>query len=65
MSEPLSITIPKAELINWLEHIENGLNPYVKYKDSKVEMLEDSYKVRGDMLYYLNHRIKSFIPEVV
>lgn len=60
MSEPLQITIPAAQLEDWLEHIKRGSEPEVTFKEDPNEMLKDAYTVRGRMLYYLNHRIRSF-----
>jgi len=55
------ISIPKAELEGWLSRIESGLVPTVSYNMDSSVMLGDAYKVRGDMLYYLNHRIRTFV----
>lgn len=59
--EPLQITIPASELEDWLERIAQGLEPSVKFTDDAAKMQADAYKVRGDMLYYLNRRIRAFM----
>jgi hypothetical protein len=58
--EPLQITIPASELEQWLNHIQRGLEPSVKYSDDPAKMQADAYTERGNMLYYLNHRIRAF-----
>ena len=63
MSEPIQIRIPEAELKQWLEHIKRGLEPSVRYSDDPAKMQSDAYKERGDMLYYINHRIRAFLKE--
>jgi hypothetical protein len=60
--EPLQITIPANELEQWLEHIKRGIEPAVKFSDDPAKMQADAYKERGDMLYYLNHRIRAYMP---
>lgn len=63
MSNPTYRTINEAELIDWLGHIERGLEPQVKYNADPAKMMADAYKERGDMLYYLNHGIRSVLNE--
>jgi len=62
MSEPVQITILEDELRDWLKHIEQGLEPSVKFSEDAAKMQADAYNVRGDMLYYLNHRIRNYMP---
>lgn len=59
--EPTQITIPESELKQWLEHVERGLEPSVKYSDDAAKMQADAYKQRGAMLHYLNHRMRTFV----
>lgn len=53
------VTIPKEELKVWLDHI--SAEPAVPYSSDRVLMLQDAYKVRGDTLFYLNHRIRAYL----
>lgn len=62
MTEPIEISIAQSQLIDWLNHIKLGAEPKVKFSDNLNEMLEEAYKMRGNELYYLNHRIRSFLP---
>lgn len=59
--EPTQITIPESELRQWIEHIEQGLEPSVKYSDDAAKMQSDAYNLRGSMLHYLSNRIRTFV----
>ncbi len=55
------ISIPESELHEWLKHIATGMTPIVKFDDME-KMKDEAYKRRGEELYYLNHRIRAFLP---
>lgn len=59
---PTFVQIPKSELEEWLKHIASGMTPIVKFDDDAAKMKDEAYKRRGEELYYLNHRIRVFLP---
>lgn len=63
MSEPVIVSIPESELIDWIGHIKTGMNPTVEFNHKSERMLKEAFKQRGDQLYYLKHRIMSYISE--
>ena len=60
--KPTMITIPEIELRDWLKHVALGMDPTVKFDDDASKMKDEAYKRRGEELYFLNHRIRSFLP---
>lgn len=60
--KPVVITIRANELIEWLKHVKKGQEPIVPYDDDPAKMLASAYKERGNILHYLNHRIRAFLP---
>lgn len=61
-SEIVQVTIPAYMLGEWLKHIEQGLEPSIKFSEDTSKMQAEAYKVRGDMLHYLNHSIRGWMP---
>jgi hypothetical protein len=57
--EPTLVTIPKSELEEWQRKIKEVMPPEVKYGEP-AEMLKQAYEERGNVLYYLNHRLATF-----
>ena len=61
MTPETKFSIPLSELKDWIKHIDKGMQPEIKYSDDPVQMQKDAYDIRGNMLCYLNHRIRSWI----
>lgn len=58
--QPETVSIPKSELEEWQRKIKAAMPPQVKYGEP-AEMLKQAYEERGNVLYYLNHRLGTFI----
>jgi hypothetical protein len=57
--EPVTITIPKSELEEWQRKIRAVMPPSVPFGEPP-DMLKAAYEERGNVLYYLNHRLSTF-----
>ena len=62
--EPVTIAVPLVELKQWLGHIEQGLEPVVKFSDDATAMQSAAYRERGIRFEILNQRIRAFVRDV-
>ena len=61
VAEPVTYSIAESELREWLRHVREGMEPEVPFKMDNNEMLAAAYELRGNMLYYLNHRLDAIL----
>ena len=59
MSTPITISIPLSEIEEWQRRIKEAMPPNVRYGE-EGQMLKQAYEERGNVLYYLNHRLATF-----
>lgn len=59
--QPEVISIPKAELQEWLQHIQTGLKPSVVYSSDAGAMLQEAYDLRGSLLGYLAGSLRKYV----
>lgn len=48
--EPLKVSIPADILANWIECLRKGLNPQVGFSGDYSAMLQEAYKLRGEVI---------------
>ena len=61
VAEPLAYTITESELREWQRHVREGMEPEVPFNRDNNKMLAAAYELRGNMLYYLNHRLAAIL----
>ena len=47
---PTIVSIPSDILANWIECLRKGLNPQVEFDNDHTVMLQEAYKIRGEII---------------